>query len=721
MIVRFFLLLAIPFALATVSAADRSDLPVSAARGEAADLVREWWAAGEAAGNIGDFYDNRDRGHRLLDTKLFPQLQRVTYTEREIELRMDYAAARAIRTNVVFGNSSTSAPLLDGGSNTRNLYLHGASLLYEQYIHNNLYAYPEHQDHDPGHNGNPGYGDVFPLNTPYLYTSQGSSGSEMEFLQAVAHTLAAFRPEVKTRLIQRGLLMPTIQMLLRRSYKRAPEPADYFTGKAHPTVFESTLIDEGAMVRGAHALNIEAAPPMAQIRVIREDQPRVKAEFADFTQTEKLCDTPCVIGRVFRGFGRARTMVISAETSYDLSLNPLTWRWAVLRGDTNRISIKPLNENASRVEIAVAWHERRPVEPGSDLESNRIDIGCFVSNGFNYSAPAFICYYFSDAEARAYDSAGRPLEIGHNAGESQVSITNWSKLFELIAQDGARAQFLKTRLTEDQWNAITAAAPKYEEIARAERADADAENSIHSRDSNLAAQIDRLSATNKNASNLKVLREEHEKVVAQHEAAKARHAETLGALNRRLQSTRAILEPLIHSWVTNATFTFDNRRDLERVYKAADRPAREEFERGKELLVSYGALKKSPGFDFALTPIRTKAGPLDERLTPYERCLVQRLNAAAISLVVLRGAAESEFIDNYVEPGLFAKKDWRDVFHSDADGKITGWTRYSPASPPTEFDAEGNMVIDGKTQNPKYVVKPNREHRGAKLVWTRGG
>ena len=126
-----------------------------------------------------------------------------------------------------------------GGSNARNYYAssEGLAFLFKQYVSNNLYIYPEHLDHDPGHNGVGGYGDLFPTNTPYLITSQGSSGSDQPFMRALPYVLAAFRPEVKKRLIQTGMLMPTIQMILRINNPHLSSSKDYLTGKAHPTVF----------------------------------------------------------------------------------------------------------------------------------------------------------------------------------------------------------------------------------------------------------------------------------------------------------------------------------------------------------------------------------------------------------------------------------------------------------------------------------------------------
>ena len=139
----------------------------------------------------------------------------------------------------MFGNSSTASGVMPGGSNTRRYYTRsqGLDLLHRQYRANNLYVYPERRDHDPGHNSSPGYGDLFPTNTPYLITSQGSSGSDQPFLRALPLVLASFRPEVKQRLVRNGLLMPTIQMILRANYPKSIYKNDYLNAASHPSVF----------------------------------------------------------------------------------------------------------------------------------------------------------------------------------------------------------------------------------------------------------------------------------------------------------------------------------------------------------------------------------------------------------------------------------------------------------------------------------------------------
>jgi hypothetical protein len=126
--------------------------PITTAGGEAGDLLRKWYKEGTAAGNVGDWYDNRDGGHSDLDTKPYPQLQRIVYSEEDVKQRRHWAAAGMVRPQVTFGNSSTSAPPTLGGSNPRSLYLHprGLPLVYEQYTHANPYIYPEHRDKNFG-------------------------------------------------------------------------------------------------------------------------------------------------------------------------------------------------------------------------------------------------------------------------------------------------------------------------------------------------------------------------------------------------------------------------------------------------------------------------------------------------------------------------------------------------------------------------------------------
>jgi hypothetical protein len=394
----------------------RKSAPAVEGHGKAGELVRQWQQEGTAAGLSGILYDNHDRDHSNLPVKQFPQLTAIEYGDEAKAQSLDHGAQWRLLFNLpTFGNSSTA---LTAGpfwrSQTRLAQVNGRALglQYQQYVNNHLYFYPEHRDYDPGRNGagngdNNGYGDVYPANTPYVITSQGSSGSDQPFLHAVACTLAAFQPATQQRLIETKLLVPAVQMVFRRSNKQVTSDADYLTGKAHPPVFQGKQLDVERMVRLAHEIPADRVPPMIQLQVVDEDKPQVGIDYFEAGPAEALFDTPAAIARVYRTTARERRMVVTAATSYDVNDRPLSYHWAVLQGRPEDVRIVPLKDDGSLVEIRVRWHERFPVGPESKMETNRVDIGAFVHNGAYYSAPGIVSVYCLDSEARKYNDAGQ--------------------------------------------------------------------------------------------------------------------------------------------------------------------------------------------------------------------------------------------------------------------------------------------------------------------------
>jgi len=384
--------------------------PVASGTGEVEDLLRLWFSEGTAAGLSGDLYENRDSGHSQMDLNAFPQLTQLQYGAAATARGLGNGPQlRMILNAVTLGNSSTA---VTGGLYWRSLPRlaltspGGPALLATQYQANHLHIYPEHRDHDPDFNG-----DVFPVNTPYLIASQGSSGSDQPFLRAIACTLAAFRPEVKRILTQKGALMPVVQMILRRCCRGEKGPHEYTSGAAHPPVFDAGGLDVAAMARMAHSLEPENLPPVVRLQVLEESQPEIGRESFS-VESERLFDTPAAIARVHRTLAYSRRMVISArEGSEDLNGRPLFFRWSVLRGDPGRISIQLLNPEGSVAEVRIGYHERRPVREGSPLFSDRVDIGVFACNGAFDSAPAFVTTYYPATEKRIYDAERRLISV----------------------------------------------------------------------------------------------------------------------------------------------------------------------------------------------------------------------------------------------------------------------------------------------------------------------
>lgn len=717
---------------------------ICSAPGAVGDLLRKWHAEGTAAGNTGDFYDNRDRDHSPLHLAPYPQLDVVTYTDQERQQRIDWALQIFLMPHVTFGNSSTSAPVLFGGSNVRTYYTHprGMEFLYQQYRANNLYMYPGHHDHHPGHNGSPFYGDVYPANCPYLITSQGSSGTDQPFMRAVPLTLAAFRPEVKKRLAETGLLMPTVQMIFRSSNKHLIDPRDYLTGKAHPSVFEGSWVDNLKMVQAAHEVQLHNLPPLIQLQVESEDEPVEGRDYFEPGATEKLADTPAAISRVVRGRNYIRKMIVSAAGSFDLNHKPLTYHWAVLRGDKDRIKIEPKNVAGSVVEIQVPYHDRRKIDGNPNLESNRVDIGAFVHNGTYYSAPGFITFFALDNEARTYDDRGRLLEIGYGVGDAALRVADWNGLFGLCKRgpDTLAGQLLKKPLTAEQLAIILKAAEEYQSAsAKREGALEKSRQAAEVRQKAAAvlkAAEDRRATAQKaheqkpgadteaalkqatqerDAAATAGKRAEADAVAAQQVVAAASKtaADILEQKREGLElPVKGLCERTLNCLKENPTFYLENREAIEAFARIADsRKAR--LTAAQQRLVAFGLLREQPGQPFALQSTRPGSGPLAERLTRFEKSLLERFHAEVLSgLVFPPGVLATSFQVNFVDQRLSTLKNWRDVYRYDAEGNPTGWTRYDENGA-RDFNPEGLAILekDGlgrtiKAQTVRYEHDP---------------
>ncbi|MEI6210980.1 MAG: hypothetical protein WCR06_05075 [bacterium] len=381
--------------------------------GPAAAVIRPWLLAGTAAGNRGDFYDNRDDGHSLLDRTPFAGLTVVQYDADARQYGAHYGLSQFLYNGVVIGNSSVA---VTGGpfwrSVPRGALCDGSAVafLFVQYLSNHLYCYPSHRDHDAA-----GLGDLYSANQPYVLISQGSSGSDQAFLQAFVATLAALRPETKQFLIARGLVAPTLQMLLRASRKTVGKPENYLDGAAHPTVFDAATLDVERMVRMAHDLTTNDIPPVVSLRTLAEVRPVPGVDFFDAATAEVLYDSPCVISRVLRSTARRHTMTLGAQLT---GVPADGWRihWVVLRGDPRKVTILPFKPDQSQVEISVAHHGGTfPVRAGQPLQTSRVDIGVIASNGRLYSAPSFVSFFHLNNEIRSYADDGRILTVDYAA------------------------------------------------------------------------------------------------------------------------------------------------------------------------------------------------------------------------------------------------------------------------------------------------------------------
>jgi len=417
-------------------------------------MLKELFKAGKAAGNHGDIYDNRDRGHSTLPPENHPQLTHVIYDETARAEGLDYGLGdRLLFDAPTFGNSSTaltgeeywrSQPrfALTGGDGT------GPLRLFQNYAASQIYFYPEHRDHDEK------FGDLIPANTPYMLISQGSSGSDRVHMEAVAMILAAFKPETKAFLVENGLIAPTVQMVYRRSQTTVLSRAAYFSGLAHPSVFPARVINLARMVALANAIEPGDVPPVVLLEVMEEDEGVQGVDYFGSDLSERFFDTPSAIARIWRSKAYSRSMVVSAAATKDPNGRPLQFTWAVLRGDPERTRIEVLDAAGTSARVTIDWQNPRPVPGRPEISSNRVDIGVFASNGVYDSAPAFISVLLPQHETRSYeagpDGAMRIASIDHApAAEAYVDpalfpLIEWRDAY-VYDESGALLGWTRTR------------------------------------------------------------------------------------------------------------------------------------------------------------------------------------------------------------------------------------------------------------------------------------
>lgn len=363
-------------------------------------LLRQLVATGRAAGNWGDVYENRDRGHSELPDVHHPQITRIRYSDAARKAGLDYGLSGPFVFDApLIGNSSTA---MTGGLHWRSLPRmaltqgRGVWTLYQNYLAGQIHVYPEHRDHDPQ------IGDLLPANTPYMLISQGSSGSDLGHLQALAMILAALRPETKAFLRENNLLAPAVQMIYRRTRAPVRSRGAYLSGIAHPTVFDGKDINLAHLVRLANALTPETVPPMVRLSVESEYEAREGFDFFGEGLDERLFDTPSAIARIWRSHVYSRVMTVSAAATQDPNGRPLTFIWVLLRGDPGRVRIEPLDPEGRRARITMQWQNPRMTAGNPGIVSNRIDIGVFANNGVHDSAPAFISVMLPHHQTRRY-------------------------------------------------------------------------------------------------------------------------------------------------------------------------------------------------------------------------------------------------------------------------------------------------------------------------------
>jgi uncharacterized membrane protein len=650
-------------AFLTLGLAGVAAQPVTTRTDKVAGLLNDWFAKGTAAGLQAITYENRDGQHSPLNTAQYPQLQVYKGAENE------KGAATQLRTQPTLGNCSMASAATQMGCLPRIYMMDpgGNRFLAQQYLSNNLFIYPEHEDYDIGANGVGGYGDLLPLNTPCLLISQGSSYTDQPFLQALLSTTAAFPPDTQKLLIEKRLLMPTLQSIFRRSNKTVQTSEDYFTGKAHPPVFDGAQIDEEKMVLTAHDMTPAKIPPVVLLRVVEESKIEPGKNFFELPGTHpwQLSDTPVSIARILRGNEAEHTMVIGFDKTVNLVKAPLQMRVAVLQGDPRFVHIES-KPGGDVMRLRIRWEP--PMTTATGIRSHRIDIGIFADNGSSVSTPAIISFYMLPNEMHFYDEKGRVSEIHYQTHNPDLGlpVTNtdprWVKILLAFSLKDTN---LRSRLLEQILTPAERSGLQQQYLA-------------------LKPQLDAFSAVENDAKR----KDEAARLRTKLDEAISTTLKKQVAEKADL-TVRATIDKVLNAIASFHPFYLGSQRELDALAAASPKSTavadvRAELHR----LILQGVLVEQ-----ASGQIDTMSPP--EKLSLGERYMIRGLNITLLSQVLFPDVLERSTAPAYVSSRLTTPKQWRDVYRYDpTSGALLGWIRYAD-SRIANFDAEGRLLPDG--------------------------
>lgn len=383
-------------------------------QGPYAELIQPWLREGTAAGNAGDLYVNRDEDRTQVPYEAFPGLTPVVYSDEA-----QFAKAHVGAANGLFSSGVTTYPTvgLSSLSLANTLFWRSLPRLitteaqadvlsFRLAAANQLYVYDASSDYSAQHQA-----DLLTALTTQFIVSGSQMGTDTDvkakaerLTSLILAGLAAMRPETKQAMLQRGLLVPTMQMLLRQHVKGSK---GYCTPTAHPTVFDVDCIDGEGLIQVAHALKPAQLPVSFQIAARYETMPRQYIDYFDAPQSERISDTPWSIKRVVRGKEKTRKLTVAAQTVE----RGVTYQWFVVNGLEEKIRIRSLTKDNALVTLEVDYHGAYEQE---GFKKRHVDLACVaLRDGKPASAPCFVSFRYLANERRTYDAKGRIQQIDY--------------------------------------------------------------------------------------------------------------------------------------------------------------------------------------------------------------------------------------------------------------------------------------------------------------------
>lgn len=382
---------------------------------ETCEKLNALYAEGKATGNRGDAYDNRDDLHVNLCVDWTPNpdcppRQRL-FPQHGWKLSGSAGRATSPLSQPTLGQASWSGE--NSGGEKRGIPYamygsdSGAETLYRLYRANNLYVYPSLADdsyarsiYDASLLADPSGFDpsrANRANTPYVIGSKqicdcgagslrihDASGSDLPFIELGFAGLAAFRPGVKEALVERGMLMPTLQAMIRYSHDSVGGANERYlsSGEAHGASATAHKLvggeirpayDAGRLVDMVNGLGLAAVPPLVELSVVSET----------FEGGERLFDTPGAVARTAHQDEERSITIEARASSADGYAGSYEYRFEVLRDDGAEV----------KIEIDPAVKGKATIWYGSG--QGRADVGVFArkEGGRHYSVPAIVSRY----------------------------------------------------------------------------------------------------------------------------------------------------------------------------------------------------------------------------------------------------------------------------------------------------------------------------------------
>ncbi len=339
----------------------------------------------------GFLYMNRDGRHSMLTVTNYPGLTSVWLDSDGQSRGFGFDFPNMSFSLPVFGNCSRG---LVSGLYWRSLprammtsEARWMPLYHRFYRSNQVWVFPAVYDYDFVSTN--AFGDVFTSVTPYWIVTQGRSWSDQYYLRAALEATRAMTSAVRKDVVARGLLAPTVQMLMRKSLRKVKTPADYLTAKAHPTAFPPNALDLVRLKKDAAALTPETLPPVATIAGVRVGTVAEPSKVSELTYL-----SPCAWAFVLRASDVARSFIVQASGGSD-------YAFAEVHDERGAATVTKISPDAARILI-----------DRSKLSfTNRVDVAIFARNlKTDWGAPAFISFAVVDPSAPYADPALLPRE-----------------------------------------------------------------------------------------------------------------------------------------------------------------------------------------------------------------------------------------------------------------------------------------------------------------------